>query len=37
MSTKLLANIIPVTPPKLKLNRNPITKNNGVIHIKQAE
>jgi hypothetical protein len=27
---KLFANIIPVTPPKEKLNKNPIIKNKGV-------
>jgi len=28
---------MPVTPPKLKLNKNPITKNIGVIHTKLDE
>jgi hypothetical protein len=28
---KLFANIIPVTPPNEKLNKNPIIKNTGVM------
>lgn len=32
-----LAIIKPVNPPKLKLNRNPIIKNNGVTQKKQLD
>jgi len=37
ISITLLAKIKPVKPPKLKLNKKPIIKNNGVIKNRQLD
>ena len=37
VSIKELAGMVPVNPPELKLNRDPIIKNIGVIDKKQLD